>query len=83
MPRRQHCPDLATHQGAMHIALVVPIPRAPTPAPAPIRKGSALRIPVAAIAEAVTRPPPTMMAAGSTPGQLLAHPAKMPFVSMQ
>ena len=35
---RQHCPDLAEHQGDTHIDLVVTKPRAPTPAPAPIRR---------------------------------------------
>ena len=84
---RQHCPDLAEHQGDTHIALVVPKPRAPTPALAPTSKLRMLKVP--AMAEAVTRPPPAtmpppaMMAAGSTPGQSLAQPAKVPVMSMQ
>ena len=83
--RRQHWPDLAEQNGDTHIDLVMPRPRDPSPTPAPKTKGSPLlSSPIPPTAdEAATRPPPTMMAEGSTPGQLFAQPANLPNVSTQ
>ena len=83
--RRQHWPDLAEQKGDTHIDLVMPRPRDPSPTPAPKTKGSPLlssQIPPMAEA-AGTRPPPTMMAEESTPGQLFAQAANLPAVSTQ
>ena len=83
--RRQHWPDLAEQKGETHIDLVMPRPRDPSPTPAPKTKGSPLlSSPIPPMAEAAgTRPPPTMMAEESTPGQLFAQAANLPVVSTQ
>ena len=82
--RRQHWPEPALHQGATHVALemVAPSPRVPKPT-APASAGKVLKVAIPAKAEAATRPPPTMIAAGSTPSQSLAQPANVPSVSTQ